>query len=225
MHPFETVHISVTDLSFSDYLYLDLSELGVDSENLLKLPEEKAWVQVDLHVGVSPPEIFGAFEKRLIFIQKKPVPQFISKAIPIEDIFGIRDLLAQQQAFHYQLNEDYFSSLENFQIDAYLDEIQEKLNDGSAAAFGVQENGIWFGFAVVEKDDDAAYLLELMVGEEARGKGYGKILVAACENWAVEQQFTRLWTSLSARNDSAFTFYQKLGFKPFKERYALYRRL
>ena len=225
MHSFELIHTPVTDLSFSDYFYLDLSELGVDSENLFKLPEEKAWVQVDLPSDVSLPDGFGAFEKRLIFIQKKPELESISETIPIEDILEIRHLLTEQQAYHYQLDAEYFASLKDFRIDAYLNEIQEKLNDGSAAAFGIRENGMWFGFAVLEKEDDSAYLLELMVVEEARGKGYGKVLVAASENWAAEQHFTRLWTSVSAQNDSAFAFYQKLGFKTFKERYALYRRL
>lgn len=216
MPSFELVHIAATDLRFSDYFYVDLSGGG----SVQELPGEDWWIQVDLAVGVTIPEVFGGFEKRLIFIEKKPDMEARNEATPIEDIFEMRDLIEEQQVYHYRLDTEYFADLESFHAHDYLAEIQGKLEDGTGAAFGIREKDEWIGFAVVEKDQDAAYLLELIVKESARGKGYGKILVAACEHWAVERGLARLWTSVSAQNDSAFGFYERLGFVGFKERYA-----
>lgn len=219
MHSFEHIHISVTDLSFSDYYYLDFSEGDQVLVDLNELPRG-SWIQIDIPFNSPLSSIFEDFEKRLIFIQKKPSLQPVSGVISIEDIFEIRDLLIKQQEYHYDLDPDYFSDVDHFQVESYLQEIQGKLRDGDASAFGIQENGQWIGFAVVEKDKDTAYLLELMVEESTRGKGYGKMLLAACENWTAERELCCLWTSLSSQNESAFRFYQKAGFQSFKERYS-----
>lgn len=224
MTSFQHIHISVTDLSFSDYYYLDFSEGDRVLEDLNELPRG-SWIQVDIPFNSPRASIFEGFEKRLIFIQKKPCLQPVSGVISIENIFEIRELLIKQQEYHYDLDPDYFSDVDHFQVESYLQEIREKLRGGYASAFGIQENGRWIGFAVVEKDKDTAYLLELMVEKSARGKGYGKMLLAACENWTAERDLCCLWTSLSSQNETAFHFYEKTGFEPSKERYSHYRLL
>ncbi len=217
MPPFETVHISVTDLSFSDYLYLDLS-YGVGSDFAIPAGS-KQWIQIDLPLGVEAP---AGFWKRLPFIEKIPQTHVVSpKIVPLSDVESFKNLLFEQQAFHYQLDNEYFADPAVFEIDAYLAEIDEKLQDGTAAAYGVFEAGELLGFSVVELEDDgSAYLLELMVRGKARGKGYGKSLLQAAESWASERQVGRFWTSVAAGNESALNFYERQGFEPSKVRWA-----
>lgn len=219
MTHFEYIHISVTDLSFSDYYYLDFYENARMLVDLTELPRG-SWIQVDFPFNSRLPSVFECFQERLIFIQKKPSLLPVRGVFSIENIFEIQDLLIKQQKHHYGLDPDYFSTVERFSVDAYLQEIQEKLRLGDASAFGIQDNGRWIGFSVVEKDESTAYLLELMVEESARGKGYGKMLLAACENWTFERELCCLWTNLSSQNKSAFRFYEKTGFVPFKVRYS-----
>lgn len=217
MTPFETVHISVTDLSFSDYLYLDLSR-GVGSDFTIAAAS-KQWIQMDLLLGVGAP---AGFCKRLIFIEKVPqVHAVVAEIVPLSDLHQFRDLLFEQQTFHYQLDTEYFADPAVFEIDAYLAEIDEKLQDGTAATYGVFEAGELLGFSVVELEDDgSAYLLELMMLEKARGKGYGKSLLKAAETWAAERQVGRFWTSAAVGNESALHFYERQGFRPTKVRWA-----
>ncbi|QQR55007.1 GNAT family N-acetyltransferase [Candidatus Peregrinibacteria bacterium] len=217
MHPFETVHIFVTDLSFSDYLYLDLSQkIGSD----FTVPAaSKQWIQIDLPLEVEAP---AGFRKRLLFIEKIPQVHVVSpEIVPLSDVRQFKDLLFEQQAFHYQLDTEYFADPAVFEIDAYLVEIDEKLQDGTAAAYGVFEAGELLGFSVVELEDDgSAYLLELMVLEKVRGKGYGKSLLKSAETWAAERQVGRFWTSAAVGNESALHFYERQGFRPTKVRWA-----
>lgn len=220
MKPFQLIRHPITDLSFLEHFFLDLSEVDyLDPQFFPEIPKNAAWVQVDFKMDVSLPDSFIAFEKKLTFIEKKPVVYSVEGVDTIENIGEIRELLSEQQRHHHQLDSNYFADLDTFPLDAYLKEIQEKLDCGVAAAFGIREGGERIGFAVVEEEDCSAYLLELMITSSSRGKGLGRLLLAACESWAASRGLVRLWTSLSARNQLAFGFYQKQGFITFKERY------
>lgn len=217
MPSFESIHIAVTDLSFSDYLYLDLSQ-GAEFDFAAPV-SSKQWVQIDLPLDVEAPT---DFRKRLIFIEKIPQVHDVSTSIvSLSDIGSFNDLLFEQQAFHYKLDANYFADPVDFQIDAYLAEIAEKLQKRTAAAFGVFENEELVGFSVVELEENgSAYLLELMVREEVRGKGYGKNLLQAAETWAADWKVELFWSSVAVANESAQYFYERQGFTSSKVRWA-----
>lgn len=219
MSTFEKIHIFATDLSFSDYYYLDLTESASEVKDFEEFSKD-TWVQVDSALKDPSNLAQMGFKKTLIFIQKTPQFQPVSGVLPIHDVSEIRELLLEQQRYHYDLDPEYFADPEHFNVENYSEEIKEKMNLGEAALFGIREDDRWIGFAVVEKDMDSAYLLELLITASARGKGYGKILLVACENWAVGQNLNHLWTTASADNASALSFYERTGFSPYKERWS-----
>lgn len=79
------------------------------------------------------------------------------------------------------------------------------------------EQGERHGFATVSRNRHftgvgQAYIGELAVSEAAEGRGVGKALVAACEQWAREQGYPILVLDTGAANTRARAFYQRLGF-------------
>ena len=57
-----------------------------------------------------------------------------------------------------------------------------------------------------------AYLGELVVSQDAEGRGVGRALVDACLTWAQSQGYAILALSTGAANEAARRFYDRLGF-------------
>lgn len=79
------------------------------------------------------------------------------------------------------------------------------------------ETGERVGFATVSHSQHftgqpQAYIGELATSESAEGRGVGRALVEACEQWAREQGYTMLVLSTGAGNTRALRFYSHLGF-------------
>jgi GNAT superfamily N-acetyltransferase len=79
------------------------------------------------------------------------------------------------------------------------------------------ELGERFGFASVSHSthftgEGQAYLGELATAEAAEGRGVGKALAQACEQWAREQGYRILALTTGAANERALGFYRHLGF-------------
>lgn len=58
-----------------------------------------------------------------------------------------------------------------------------------------------------------AYIGELATTESAEGRGVGKALVQACEQWARNQGYRALSLATGAANRGALGFYHHLGFR------------
>lgn len=79
------------------------------------------------------------------------------------------------------------------------------------------EPGERLGFATVSHSTHftgvkQAYIGELASSETAEGRGTGKALVLACEQWAREQGYTILSLTTGAANERALGFYRHLGY-------------
>jgi GNAT superfamily N-acetyltransferase len=73
---------------------------------------------------------------------------------------------------------------------------------------------------VVEAERHHGFLAELYVMPEARGKGFGRALIAACENWARERGHKLMTVGALAKNTLAIRAYDGAGYTP----YTLYMR-
>jgi GNAT superfamily N-acetyltransferase len=74
--------------------------------------------------------------------------------------------------------------------------------------------GDWEGMtASFLVDDDSARLVAMYVTPEARGRGFGRELVAAVEEWASEQGSPRVVLWLKPENVQARTLYERCGYR------------
>jgi len=58
-----------------------------------------------------------------------------------------------------------------------------------------------------------AYIGELAVDEAVEGRGVGKALVRACEQWAREQGYAQIVLDTGFANERGRRFYERLGFR------------
>ncbi len=70
----------------------------------------------------------------------------------------------------------------------------------------VEERPHWSG------GDADGYVGELVTAEDMEGRGVGRALMAAAEQWAVERGLRHLTLETGAGNSRARTFYQHLGY-------------
>jgi GNAT superfamily N-acetyltransferase len=80
------------------------------------------------------------------------------------------------------------------------------------------EHGERLGFATVSHDthftgEGQAYIGELVTNEAAEGRGVGKALAQACEQWAREQGYRILSLATGAANERALGFYRHMGYQ------------
>jgi GNAT superfamily N-acetyltransferase len=79
------------------------------------------------------------------------------------------------------------------------------------------EQGERRGFATVSHNthftgEGQAYIGELATSEAAEGRGVGKALAQACEQWARDQGYRILSLATGAANEKALGFYRHMGY-------------
>lgn len=57
-----------------------------------------------------------------------------------------------------------------------------------------------------------AYIFNIHVAEEFRGRGIGTLLVTCAEDWAHAHQYQRIGLAVSASNAAALCLYEKIGY-------------
>ena len=80
------------------------------------------------------------------------------------------------------------------------------------------KDGERLGFATVSHSthftgEGQAYIGELVTDEAAEGRGVGKALAQACEQWAREQGYRILSLATGAANQRALGFYRHIGYQ------------
>jgi GNAT superfamily N-acetyltransferase len=80
------------------------------------------------------------------------------------------------------------------------------------------EDRVQLGFATVSHSthftgEGQAYIGELATDEAAEGRGVGKALAQACEQWAREQGYRILSLATGAANERALGFYRHMGYQ------------
>jgi GNAT superfamily N-acetyltransferase len=59
------------------------------------------------------------------------------------------------------------------------------------------------------------FIAELFVETSVRGKGHGRALITACEDWTRTRDLKVLIINVLARNDKAIAVYRRDGFAPY----------
>src|SRR5690349_18161169 len=103
-------------------------------------------------------------------------------------------------------------------VEGWLEESIQGHGEKSWVLIAESEKGEAVGFATVSHSthfsgQKQAYIGELATAETAEGRGVGRALVQACENWAREHGYSLLALSTGAGNIRALDFYQRLGFQ------------
>lgn len=79
-------------------------------------------------------------------------------------------------------------------------------------AFAYEEHGELF---IAEPQRRHGFLAEIFVMPEARGKGLGRALIGACEDWSRARGHQLLTIGVLARNARAIRAYEGAGYAPY----------
>ena len=101
-------------------------------------------------------------------------------------------------------------------LDAARGWVRESLRDNTV--FVAEDGGAVVGFVTVKDRPHftgmpEAYVGELVVAEESEGRGVGRALMAAVEDWARERRLVRVSLDTGAANTAARRFYAALGYE------------
>ena len=81
-----------------------------------------------------------------------------------------------------------------------------------------------FGNRLLESDPDIE-IGGLVVHEDARGRGVGRALVSAAEDWARERGYTMVSVRSNVIRREAHEFYRGLGYEPTKSQFKFRKKL
>jgi GNAT superfamily N-acetyltransferase len=112
--------------------------------------------------------------------------------------------------------------LDSSVADEYFAQLSREAATRPTAAFLAEDAGQAIGWAlayetqddvyVVEAERRIAYIAELFVVEAARGKGAGRALIAACEDWARARGTAVVLIGVLPGNARAHAIYGKAGY-------------
>jgi len=102
-------------------------------------------------------------------------------------------------------------------VRSWLTESIEEYGKKSMVFVAENEHGARLGFATVSRSthftgDGQAYIGELATNETAEGRGVGKALAQACEQWALDQGYRFISLATGAANEHALGFYRHMGY-------------
>ncbi len=66
------------------------------------------------------------------------------------------------------------------------------------------------------KEDEFAYIYEVVILPEYRLKGYGKYLIEEAQKWAKKRNLKSIELNVLSNNYSAIAFYEKVGFENYQ---------
>lgn len=142
----------------------------------------------------------------------------IRKAI-INDIPAIAKLYREQFREMAKLRPDFIK-----EGDQSADFLENTITNEDSDIFVCEENGKVIGFILLQAktrpDFDFmlpgkfCYIMDIIVTESHRGKGFGTALMNAAKVWANEHNCSFVNLDVLVNNHSAIKLYEKLGFIP-----------
>ena len=102
-------------------------------------------------------------------------------------------------------------------VQGWITESIDQHGQESMVFIAEDDQGERLGFATITHEthftgERQAYIGELATSESAEGRGVGKALLQACEQWARNQHYRILALATGAANGHALGFYHHLGY-------------
>ncbi len=128
----------------------------------------------------------------------------------------------QEYEFAFEKNRRLDGTVAAEHLDKLLKDMEEKpgaifmADDAAGTAIGwavVQE--ILAPVFVIAQDRRQAYIAELYLVESARGTGTGRVLIAACEDWAKAKGIGIIGIGVLPGNTRAHAVYRRAGYKDY----------
>ncbi len=138
----------------------------------------------------------------------------------LEDIGALNELYNQTDAIHARLQPDTFVPVENARGPEFIAGI---IADKDAAVLVAEQSKKVVGMlhAAIRQTPDYpilvkrtyAHISDIIVREEHRGIGIGRILMAAVEKWALERGLSSIELMVWDANAGAASFYREIGYR------------
>lgn len=91
-------------------------------------------------------------------------------------------------------------------------ELRRAMEADSSTVLALVDGGVLLGTAMVGHDGHRGWVYYLAVVPEAQGRGLGRLLMRACENWVCARNIPKLNLMVRCDNAAVRTFYEKLGY-------------
>ena len=134
----------------------------------------------------------------------------------------------------YNLNTELFVVLNELKGDIYnpigfpMDFITSMIKSNESDYILVEDDDKIIGYALIEKreapcneynsfkEDNFAYIYEIIILPEYRFKGYGTELISKAKEWAKLRNLTSIELNVLNNNYSARAFYENVGFEEYQ---------
>lgn len=113
-----------------------------------------------------------------------------------------------------EYREEFYEILRLQNIDQELQELEQRYSPPNSQFFLLKEAESVLASAILKRfSEDAVELKRMYLKSEARGKGYGKLLLAHCIQKAKDLGFQRMVLDTEPVMTDAIKLYEKFGFQ------------
>lgn len=97
--------------------------------------------------------------------------------------------------------------------DPPLEDFDRALEQPDAAVLGIDDDGALVGTVMVGVDGHRGWMYYLAVRTTHRGRGLGRVLVAAAEAWLADHGAPKAQLMVRGTNARALAFYERIGYE------------
>lgn len=137
----------------------------------------------------------------------------------INDIYAIAELYREQFREMSKMIPDFIK-----EGDQSMDFLEKTISNEDSDFLVYENNGSVVGFILLQAKQRPdfqfivsgkhCYIMDLIVTENKRGKGFGTALMNSAKNWAKEQNCSIISLDVLSNNPKAIVLYEKLGYMP-----------
>lgn len=131
--------------------------------------------------------------------------------IKLEDYSMLKDILQEQQLFHFNLNGPYKERFLEINEKNFQEYMSRKYKSITLAGI-IEDKIIGFTSAYINKHNEA-FIEDLFVNDEYRNNLIGTELLKELLNWLKDNNANTIDVHISIGNEKVLDFYKKFGFK------------